>query len=187
MLFIALCVISFSILQAQRNVVGLHGSGIAFGNYVLKYERTLLNKLSVVVNAGYLPGIGMPSKIAGDNENLQSQKIKGWSIMPEVRLYPGMKGSPRGFYLAPYCRIDKYSTKFIQSLDMNGTSQDFDVTGSLGQTQFGLAIGSQWLIKKRVSIDVAWFGFGWSMRNLKARFEGPAGTDYDLWAEKANE
>ncbi len=94
--------------QEKENVVGIHFFSLFYSNIHLKYERVIGENISGVMNVGFMPS-HEPPKLFTEGLDVVP-KLSGWSLTPEFRYYPGNNnGAPKGFYLAPYMRIDKYT------------------------------------------------------------------------------
>lgn len=96
---------------------------------------------------------------------IASTQFGGFGITPEFRYYLSMNEAPRGFYLAPYLRYQRFKLTY--------TSEDPESyqTGKGTFTAFGggVLIGKQWIMSNdRISLDV---------------FVGPAFNSFNFKAE----
>ena len=87
-------------IKAQSNIVKVNLTPLAIKNVSLQYERSLLKKFSVALGLGFIPDRPMPTYIP-EVPGLKELEFSGFSITPEIRIYPLLKDSPRGFYIAP--------------------------------------------------------------------------------------
>lgn len=92
-------------------------------------------------------------------------ELNGWHVKPEFVFYPGSKGSPKGYYVGLYGKVDKYGITIPTETETNS----FDVTGSFMRIGGGMIMGYQWLIKDKVSID--WWFLGLGLDSYTLSFE----------------
>lgn len=149
--------------ENPKNVVKLNLPAIGFGNYSLQYERALGEKISAGLGLRFMPSKSLPSRFTESDSSgmLTAMTIKGFGITPEFRFYPGSKGAPKGFYLAPYLRYGS----FTMNTNYSSSYTDSSITPPVSKTSTwpiegkytlmggGLMIGMHWMIKNRVSID----------------------------------
>lgn len=170
LLAIALIIIG-GLAQAQNNVVKIKPVRLGLKQLSLEYERVIIPRLSASLNFTYQ----MPYQIAQVDLDGSSPELTGYSISPAIRFYPNIaKETPRGFYLEGFFKYNKneltlpYSVDISSILDPNApptpsgfpTTSQYDLIGSLTMVGGGIALGTQWLIADRVSIDWKWLGFG---------------------------
>jgi len=164
--FVALATLLTTTAIAQKNVVRLGLGGLALGNFNFDAERALTDNQSLSLNLGVLFPQQLPEALA-DGSDLEFDKISGISIAPEYRFYTRSKKALNGFYLAPYLKYSSYSIGASGSYD--GTTGS--VNGKLSTFGGGLQLGTQWLIKDRVSIDWSFFGIGINSNTIDLQFE----------------
>ena len=87
--------------------------------------------------------------------SIDDTEFRGFGITPEVRFYLSDKGTPEGFFIAPFVRYQNFNLT-IEDADLQIDSEA-DLTGIGG----GLLIGGQWVFKDVVSLDV-WGGPSYS-------------------------
>lgn len=181
-----------SVTYAQKNNFKVNLVPAVWGEIRLGYERVLGENQSFQLNFGMMVPHELPTFIYdeadvedyGGTADLQN-KISGFSVSGEYRFYTSSsKDAPRGFYVAPFLKYNKYKIETSagfgyeatveEYLDLtpeqqetatfNGLGYDLDVTGNfdaeLRQMGLGLMIGYQWLIADRISIDWTFFGLG---------------------------
>lgn len=215
-LIIITVIVATSNLFAQNSVVKLHLLQLAYGELRLGYEFVTNEHQSLVINAGLLIPREVPFGLY-DESNIESyggaveilNKVSGISFSGEYRFYTGKKESPRGFYVAPYLKYNRYSLKTSTTVNYSLANQEFidldpiykdaatgllgsyniDVTGSIKGTfrQFGVGaqLGYQWLIKDRVSIDFYFFGIGVESDAIVVEIKSETiPVDYTKWAEE---
>ena len=125
--------------QDKKNAVKLSLLAPFIKTLNLGYERILSEKASFQVH-GYYTGY---SDKSGD----PTAKMKGFGIIPEVRLYLSeKKTAPGGFFVAPFIRYDNFSV--TDSYD-DGS----EISGSYSDFGGGLLIGHQSVFSNIVTLD----------------------------------
>lgn len=177
LLFVPLiALISFATTYSQENVVKVGLGGLVFGNLKAGYERIISDNQSLTINAGMLIPRELPGFIEIDSEleDIDSE-LSSFSLSAEYRFYTGDNVAPRGFYLAPYARLNNFSFKFNDVYDGNEATVDSDFS-TLG---IGLQLGYQWVISDLVTIDWYFFGLGLDRDVYSAKFTSDEqGFDY---------
>lgn len=172
-------------LKFPKNNFKINLSSLAFKNYSLYYERSLTRKISFT--AGYrtmpstnLGGLPLIQKLndrfnEGDElvEGLDRMKTSGNAYTGEFRFYGGRKPGARGFYLALYGRYatfnHDYDYRFTNSA---GSTVSIPINSKASGLGGGLMLGAQWLIAKRVNLDVYLIGAHYG--KLSGTSKGPA-------------
>jgi hypothetical protein len=147
------------------NFIKLNLMGLPMRNVSLQYERALSKRFSLslglrIMPDGSLPLLSTLEQQIGNNDPdflsiIRSVNIKNTAITPELRWYPGKKGYGRGFYLATYYRYlkaDISSTKKIE-LEIDETKRNLSLQANLKVHNFGLMMGAQWMLSKRIFLD----------------------------------
>ena len=177
-LFIAILVALVASASAQTDSVKVKGMGknlfkvsltsLALNTYSFSYERKIGNKISLGLGYRVMPEGELPLKsnfesIIDDPETFKhvDNLITGnTAFTPEIKFYFG-KGVFRGFYIAPYARIAKYTGKlpfdFEYDDDANTSTPDKSATinmkGDISTVTGGLSFGAQWKLSKIVYLD----------------------------------
>lgn len=208
-------------VNAQDNNVKINLMNVvAMGDVRLGYERVINENLTVQGNLGFLVPRKVPTFFF-DEEAVEAEyggeiefgsKATGYNLSFELRYYPGSKGAPRGFYLAPYLKhnhwginVDagfRYDVTAVQYADLTTDQQATAVPsadpfkpytltatgyykGAFNQTGGGLMLGYQWLVSDKVSIDWNFFGLGIESDIVKLSLSTDApDVDYQDWAEE---
>jgi hypothetical protein len=145
----------------KENVLTLSITNLALVTPTLYYERVVGEKTSLQLGAYYTG-----AKSSG-------VKFGGLGIIPEFRFYPGGKGAPRGFYIAPFLKYQNYSiSKNVDDLIL-GT---YDAKATLTAIGGGLIIGNQFIIGDVVALDLF---IGPSIANWSAKYKENA-TESDF-------
>lgn len=165
----------FSNVNAQEaeHVVKLNVAALGFRNISLQYEKPFHEKMSAGLGVRIQIPRVLPSIVGGTEEGTGSieSRLTGYALTPEFRFYPGSKGAPKGFYIAPYLRYTnwKISTESTY-IDANNVTQNYDLTGKFTGIGGGLMIGMQWLVGDKFSID--WWIMGGHYGTAKTTLKG---------------
>lgn len=161
--------------QNKKNVVKANLFGVFAGQYQLSYERTLNPKSSLQLSAGLISRSG--SQTFGTNS--YTSKTSGFIIIPEYRYYLASadKGSPKGFYVAPFARVLVRTNNLTDtSLERNPDVSRKEKVSAMGG---GLVLGYQALIGNLVSLDIS-AGPQYKSRNSKTTYNQDGVTDDDF-------
>jgi hypothetical protein len=153
------------------NIVKVNLFSLPLKNINVEYERSLTRKISVALGFRYMPKGSIPfsNSIAnllnedGDNwdDRIRGATLGNYAITPTIRFYMG-RGNLRGFYVAPFARIAKYSASLNYAFEVNsGTTsrtEDLPLAGDVRTFTGGILFGSQFSLAKNLSLD--WWIFG---------------------------
>lgn len=159
-----------------KNVASIGLLSLGFYNISLKYERSLKPWCSVRLHGGMM--IPHSSSVIESVEDLvnensstkMSNELWGWHIKPEFVCYPGKKGSPKGYYIGGYGKVDHYGL----TMNVQTTKNEYDNGLGITRVGGGLIMGYQWLIANRVSIDFWFFGIGVDYYMMSASYKAKA-------------
>lgn len=108
------------------------------------YERVLQERVSAQLGA-FFTGFRIPATRFG-----------GFGLTPEVRFYLAGE-APKGTYLAPYYRYQKFNARIRRVAEL----------ASYSQNGGGIVLGRQWIIADLISLD-AFIGAGYMAGKPKA-------------------
>jgi hypothetical protein len=179
LLFLTLALSSYS----QGNIIKVNLTSFVFKDVYVSYERTFLKRFSLNLGVDYMPTRNIPfasnfGDVNGYPNPAIGMTVSGWRITPEVRIYMSLtKGSPKGFYIAPYFRYgnydfqhDAYQYHYNDVYDNNiAKTAKVDFTGKYAAVGGGIMIGHQWIIAKRLSLDFWILGLGVSSVDFDLR------------------
>jgi hypothetical protein len=139
-------------LYAQKNVVKLNPLSLFILTGNGQYERVLHPNLSLSLGA-----FGTGARF--DLLHLAKVGYSGWGLTPELRYYP--KGlAPNGFYVGAYFRAQFYRAYGSAAVNIRNPSTGETIGGraeflaTVNGLGGGALIGYQFIIAKRVSIDL---------------------------------
>ncbi len=169
LILILLSVNSFA--QIKENVVKLNTLGFPFGSLSLGYERALSEKNTVNLNIGIPVGSSLGKSLAkdliGSDYTVSEATLNNFHIRAAYRHYTGKSSAPKGFYYEPAL---KYQT-LSPSIAGWGTADNTDIVNveadvKISTFSAGFQLGYQFLIAKRVTIDLAFFGLEAGLANF---------------------
>jgi Protein of unknown function (DUF3575) len=127
---------------------------IYFGKLGLFGEYNFSHKHSVNIGVGIPLEKSLSYELDNDDRSI---KMKTFSIMGSYRMYLG-KQDMSGVYFEPYIKYVKNDASLIINADLAGNSTDFATTSKYSGVGIGGQIGVQFLIAKRVTIDLFFIG-----------------------------
>lgn len=147
---------------------------LLFGNkaYVIGYERTVGKHQSVGINIGRmsLPGFGKGG--GSDSVSLQNNtNEKGFHISAEYRFYLAKENkheAPRGVYIGPYYSYNHFSRANEWLLNTSSFQGKVTTNLALNINTVGAQLGYQFILWKRVSLDLVLLGPGIGFYQVKA-------------------
>ena len=171
--------------KPAKNFLKVNLLNLAIRNYSFQYERALSKRFSAAIGFRIMPKGGIPllstieKSVSIDDEDvsetLRKVRIKNMAITPEVRFYVGKKGYGRGFYLAPFYRYAVYETGRLP-VEINDEGKTVDLSGKLTTNTFGLQLGAQWMLSRRIFLD--WWIIGPQFGTHKSEFTGSQDTNF---------
>ncbi|MEO6167072.1 MAG: DUF3575 domain-containing protein [Chitinophagales bacterium] len=168
--------------SAYPNIIKLNlSSMIEFKpSVVVSYERLVKPQQSFQVMAGY---ITFPQLFGNSPEDIlfaENKSRSGFRVGADYRFYfknENKYEAPRGLYWGPF--VDYFHFNNSRTLTVNDTSfatGTLDFISSLQIGAAGVNLGYQFVIKKRLSVDLCLFGPALAFYGASLRLEG----DYDL-------
>lgn len=186
-----------NVFHFPKNNVKINLSSLALKNYSLYFERSLSRKISFSLGYRTMPStnLGELSIVKKLNEKINDgdeildginrMQAGGKAYTGEFRFYGGKKSGARGMYLALYGRYatfdHDYDYRFTTSAN---NTVAVPIKSHVKGYGAGLMIGKQWLIAKRVNLDVYYLGGHYG--KLTGTSNGPADLSSLSGADKQN-
>jgi hypothetical protein len=164
--------------EMKKNLIKLNLLSLPFSTVSLQYERLFTKHTSLALGMYVIPSRGLPNIITSQDSSgiLESMVISGYSFTPEFRIYPGKKERhpiPRGFYFAPYYRNTVLTiTADFSYTDDASVTRTYAITGSYISWSAGILLGMQWLVAKRLSLDLWILGGHYGSSNAHGELTG---------------
>ncbi|MFN5055214.1 MAG: DUF3575 domain-containing protein [Bacteroidota bacterium] len=148
----------------KKNLVKVNLTSLPLNNYNGQLERVLGKKISIALSYRFMPLGNVPLKdnivnIANGDANMQKTfdqfLISNNALTPELRWYPGKRGYGKGFYIAPFIRFANFNGEGIkiEFTPVNGVKDNISLSGDVKSTTYGLMLGAQWFLGKRLCLD----------------------------------
>jgi hypothetical protein len=182
--------------RGGRTIVKYNIAGAFFKSHSVQLERVVNRRQSIALGLGYAKDAPLPFRdLLADRfgDDPQASDIIGstvfdrFTVTPEYRFYLGKKGSPKGFYIAPFLRYAQLkSQQTFTFVDADNSKHTAQFSGTLKGYGGGLLLGAQWALGRHMVLDLWLLGpFYGSQRGV---FRGvddrpvldPAGWEADI-------
>jgi hypothetical protein len=176
-----------------KNVISFNITNpLIFGGkaYVIGYERVVKKHQSFSVNVGRM---SLPAFSGGGTGSLTVQRNrndKGFHFGTDYRFYLAKENkhnAPRGVYIGPYYSYNSFSRANEWNLNTASYNGTVTTTTSLKINTIGAQLGYQFIIWKRLAIDMILFGPGIGSYELKANINSTLSPqDQELFYQQLN-
>jgi hypothetical protein len=172
-----------------KNVIRYNLSGaVLFGfekYFVLGYERMIKDNQSFSINAGV---VALPKffQVSTADFKLESdQKNTGFNISADYRFYLRKENRyppPHGLYIGPYYSFNHFVRENFWVYSGPATGDNVDTHSELDIHTVGFELGYQFVLWKRMTIDLVMMGPGVGFYNYQATISSvvPAGDREQL-------
>jgi hypothetical protein len=169
----------------RKNVIRYDLSGgLLFGidRYVVfGYERVLGPHQSISLNVGV---VGLPGLISINTDSFslsKDSKNSGYNASLDYRFYLAKENKyqpPHGLYIGPYISYNYFQRGNDWGWRQgSGSQQTVNTTTDLYIFTVGGELGYQFVVWKRLAIDLVMIGPGFSRYSLKARINSPVSEE----------
>ncbi|HSB92005.1 MAG TPA: hypothetical protein VLC28_02760 [Flavitalea sp.] len=165
--------------HTKKNVVRYNLSGaLLFGfdkSVIVGYERIIRPNQSISINIGTtaLPKL---VSIITDSFQLKSDiKNKGVNFSVDYRFYlqkENKYSAPRGVYIGPYYSYNKFDRDNAWELNNSSNTRVVSTTAKFEIHTVGAELGYQFILWKKMALDLVLVGPGVSSYRLKTSVEG---------------
>ncbi|NLR92746.1 DUF3575 domain-containing protein [Flammeovirga agarivorans] len=176
-----------SITMMRKNVVRLNLTPyILWGgrNIVIGYERRISNHESISLNGGVLSFPKIVNLAITDSIIANDHKNNGFSVAVDYRRYFKKRNrgfAPDGLYWGPYVTYYRYNlSSKLTITDTTGTqvtASYANFKGSANILNIGVELGYQFIIKKRLAIDLIMIGPGYGFYGGKLKLDSDVTID----------
>jgi hypothetical protein len=170
LIFVAVLTVTFlsgfSQYQGQndvelKNLVKFLPVNVLFNSISFEYERMISPKNSVILGIGIPTNQSFNGKYGSEpSTDVKNDQVGTMHIRTAFRHYTGKSMLPKGFYFEPYLKYQNINGKMTYSGVDQDTKKthtgDFDI--NLHSVNAGFQLGAQFLIAKRVSLDLYFLG-----------------------------
>jgi hypothetical protein len=166
--------------KARKNIIRYNLSGsllFGFDKYiVLGYERVVNPHQSFSINIGT---VGLPKFVSINTDSFHLEKDlenSGFNASADYRFYLAKENkylAPRGIYIGPFISYNKFKRENKWTFQESGSEQKLVTTNvNLNIFTVGAEMGYQFILWKRLAIDMILMGPGIANYNLKATYAG---------------
>ncbi len=174
----------------RKTVVKFLPVNYVFGSYSFEIERMINAKNAFTLGFGIPTNQSIIGKYGIEpSSDLEEVKIGTMHIRAAFRHYAGKKRLPRGFYIEPYLKYQKINANVKAEFTAEEQGQEITysadiTTPNLSSVNLGFQMGVQFLIAKRVSLDLYFLGIeaGMLSGNVNAKVD-PTENIPDMTAE----
>jgi hypothetical protein len=163
-----------------KNVIRYNISGaILFGfdkSVVFGYERVIGKRQSISVNFG---GVSFPKLISLKTDSLsvtKDLKNTGKNFSIDWRFYLGNENRyspPHGVYIGPFYSFNSFKRSNEFTFDRASGNSEFAITNTKFDIHtIGAELGYQFLLWKRIALDMVLIGPGMSSYKITSKYDG---------------
>ena len=151
-----------SLIVERKNVVKYLPVNIPFQSISFEYERMINARNSVILGVGLPNQKSIMGKYGMDaGTDLKSFEIGTMHLRAAFRHYTGHQMLPKGFYIEPFLKYQNIKGNAAVSGvdDQSGQPYKGDFNLNFNTLNIGFQLGTQFLIAKRVTLDLYFLGF----------------------------
>jgi hypothetical protein len=160
--------------------------------YTIGYERIIGTHQSFEVNIGRF---SFPKFVDINTDSItqleSDTKSKGFHLSGEYRFYLSKENkynAPHGVYLGPYVTYNSYIRQILHSAITESYTGELSTDFSFRAINVGFQLGYQFILWKRVSLDMVLFGPGVGFYKIKSELSTNLGAEAEgELFEKINE
>jgi hypothetical protein len=164
-----------------RNNVKMNLSSLALNNYSFFYERSISKKITFQAGYRFMPSTNLSDirlskqvlkRLESDGEDLQEELEKitasGNAFTGEFRFFTGKRPGARGFYVSLYGRYSTFKIDYDYEYSADTKDYLIPLKSDFNGVGGGLLLGTQFLIAKRIVLDIFIIGAHIGKLNGKA-------------------
>ena len=166
----------------RKNVVKFLPINLPMQSVSFEYERMIDPNYSLTLGIGIpVQGMMMGKNIFDDNSDLKKPAFSTMHIRAALRYYTGKNMLPKGFYVEPYLKYQQIKGNAIyQGINDLKYTYNGNLSANINTFNLGVQFGYQFLISKRVTIDLYFLGLDGGLANGKmtSTSSNPTEADY---------
>ncbi|MCX6238596.1 MAG: hypothetical protein NTY07_13720 [Bacteroidia bacterium] len=165
----------------RKNVLKFLPMDIPFQSVSFEYERMIGPKNSLTLGVGFpIQGQIISKNAINDNSKLKKAEFSTMHIRAAYRYYYGYQILPKGFYIEPYLKYQQIKGNAnYEGINNQKNIYKGDITGSINTFNLGVQFGVQFLITKRVTLDLYFLGLEGGLANGKITSTSKNNADAD--------
>lgn len=170
--------------KQRKNIVRVsltHPLLFGSSNLIFGYERVIKPYQSMSLNVGLT---SMPKLISVDLDSsfniTKDSKASGYNLSLDYRFYLQKENkfrAPRGIYIGPYAYLYTLDRNTDWSFQEDAVVKDFSTSQKLRIYGAGVELGYQFILWKRLAIDLVMIGPGLSRYSFEAKLDGELDLD----------
>ena len=151
----------------RKNVVKFFPIDIPFQSISFEYERMIDPKNSLTLGVGIpMQGQIVTKNLLNGSSNLKKMEFNSMHVRAAYRYYYGYNLLPKGFYIEPFFKYQQIKLDGnYQGINDQKTIYRGDIVGNINTINLGLQIGVQFLISKRITLDLYFLGLEGGIAN----------------------
>ena len=171
-------------VKQRKNIIHISlTQPLLFGsnNIILGYERVIRPYQSMSLNVGLT---SMPKLISVDLDSsfniTKDSKASGYNLSLDYRFYLQKENkfrAPRGIYIGPYAYLYTLDRNTDWNFQEDGIAKNFNTSQKLRIYGAGVELGYQFILWKRLAIDLVMIGPGISRYSFEANIDGELNLD----------
>lgn len=160
----------------RKNVIKILPINYVLNSYSLEYERMINPKNSFEFGIGLPSNQSMTDKYSyidwSEDDQFTNDKLKILSLRAAYRHYTGKSNLPKGFYMAPFLKYQNVEATAnrrhteVEPEETIITNENYDF--KINTFSLGFQIGYQFLIAKRVTLDLYFPGLEFGLGKVDA-------------------
>ena len=151
--------------------------------YFFSYERTINRHQTVSISGGPMQFPKFRTLDLGNAHFENESKRSGYTIGAEYRFYLAKENKyapPHGLYIGPYLNYYRFNgQRNVTFTDSGGNQSNAKFTSTIDVFNIGVQIGYQFVLWKRLSIDLILFAPSVSKYGASFSYEGNINTDHE--------
>jgi len=165
-------------MRHYKNVIRYNLSGallFGFDKYVVfGYERVISPHQSFSINVGTA---SLPKLVSINTDSFsvsKDRKRSGYNISADYRFYLGKENkyeAPHGLYIGPYYSYSHFDGKIEWDYTGNNAGSYVNTSSKFNINTVGVELGYQFILWRRLTLDLVMIGPGLGFYNYKATFE----------------
>lgn len=159
----------------------LHLAGLAYKDFVMRYEKLVSKQFSARVSFRFLPNAGLPfattnlkglGGVPNTIDIIDNFRLSNLAFTPELRICLNSKGNGHGFYIAPFYRYASFREHsfLVDFVNDAGKTNSLKLHGNLTSSTLGMMLGAQWKLSKRLFFN--WWLLGPHYNSANGLFNG---------------
>ena len=149
-------------------------------SFVVGYQRVLEKGRSFSINAGYLELKPLTKKDGTVIKVFDESKRGGYDLAADFRFYFKNRNkypAPDGLYWGPFAAIYNFNFEGKSEIFEDGIENTIGYKSNINMYSVGVQLGYQFIIKKRLSVDLILFGPSYTHYDFSMKFDSKIALD----------